>query len=220
LGNLRVVTTAKSGYIQRKIVKVCEDIQIQYDQTVRDATGKIYQFSYGENGYDSTKTIRVNNEPNPCDISRLADRLNTSFELGINEESDPDEYTPKISSTILEDGQHRSLSTSSEKKKLISKIKKKNPKTVVNEDWNTDELSQRLESLDIEEDSEDYENDDDEVEDEDEEGDEEEDEEGDEEGDEEEGDEEGDEDEEGDDEEDDDYEEDNYEQEEMDFNDD
>jgi hypothetical protein len=78
--------TAKSGYIQRKIVKVCEDIQIQYDNTVRDATGKIYQFSYGENDFDCTKTVKVNDVPSSCNITRLAERLNLNFENEIKEE--------------------------------------------------------------------------------------------------------------------------------------
>jgi len=73
--------TAKSGYIQRKIVKVCEDIQIQYDQTVRDTTGKIYQFAYGENNLDATKTVKVNNSQQICDIQRIAEKLNSSYEI-------------------------------------------------------------------------------------------------------------------------------------------
>ena len=77
--------TAKSGYIQRRIVKICEDIKIQYDRTVRDVTGKIYQFAYGNDNYNPIKTIRVNGAPQVCNISRLASKLNTCFEEGISE---------------------------------------------------------------------------------------------------------------------------------------
>lgn len=80
------LSTAKSGYNQRKIVKVCEDIKINYDGTVRDVSNNIYQFSYGSNGYDPVKTIRINDQPSTCDISRLVDRLNTTFEMGINDD--------------------------------------------------------------------------------------------------------------------------------------
>ena len=68
--------TSKSGYMQRRIVKVCEDIKVMYDGTVRDTTGKIYQTSYGENGYDPCQLVKVNNELDCCDIGRLVDRLN------------------------------------------------------------------------------------------------------------------------------------------------
>jgi DNA-directed RNA polymerase beta' subunit len=95
--------TAKSGYIQRKIVKVCEDIQVKYDQTVRDTTGKIYQFCYGENNYDPTKTVKVDNNQQVCDIYRLVDRLNKNFENGHDENIEID-TEPKIKFTeIVED---------------------------------------------------------------------------------------------------------------------
>jgi hypothetical protein len=81
MGNHRVGTTAKSGYIQRRIIKVCEDIQVTYDGSVRDATGKIYQLSYGDNGMDPCQTVKVNGVQQSCDISRMVDRLNLQFEI-------------------------------------------------------------------------------------------------------------------------------------------
>jgi DNA-directed RNA polymerase II subunit RPB1 len=94
------LSTAKSGYIQRKIAKVCEDIQIQYDQTVRDATGKIYQFAYGNDCFDPVKTIRVKNmPPQACDIERLVGKLNTSHELGLKEK--PKVSGPEIKSEFI-----------------------------------------------------------------------------------------------------------------------
>ena len=81
MGNHRVGTTAKSGYIQRRIIKVCEDIQVTYDGSVRDATDKIYQLSYGDNGMDPCQTVKVNGIQQSCDISRMVDRLNLQFEI-------------------------------------------------------------------------------------------------------------------------------------------
>jgi DNA-directed RNA polymerase beta' subunit len=72
--------TATSGYMQRRIVKLTEDIKIQYDGTVRDATGKIYQMTYGDNGIDPTMTTRVNGTQEACDIGRLVDKLNAKHE--------------------------------------------------------------------------------------------------------------------------------------------
>jgi hypothetical protein len=69
-----------SGYIQRRIVKLTEDIKIQYDGTVRDVIGSIYQLSYGENGIDPKATIKVDDEQQPCDISSIVDKLNMKHE--------------------------------------------------------------------------------------------------------------------------------------------
>lgn len=49
------VKTSETGYIQRRLVKAMEDCKIYYDQTVRNATGVIVQFMYGEDGMDGTK---------------------------------------------------------------------------------------------------------------------------------------------------------------------
>lgn len=52
------VKTSETGYIQRRLVKAMEDCKIYYDQTVRNATGAIVQFLYGEDGMDGTKVER------------------------------------------------------------------------------------------------------------------------------------------------------------------
>jgi DNA-directed RNA polymerase beta' subunit len=75
--------TATSGYMQRRIVKLTEDIKIQYDGTVRDATGKIYQMAYGDNGIDPTMTSRVGGVQEACDIGRLIGRMNMNHELRV-----------------------------------------------------------------------------------------------------------------------------------------
>jgi DNA-directed RNA polymerase beta' subunit len=72
--------TATSGYMQRRIVKLTEDIKIHNDGTVRDVTGHIYQIVYGENGLDPTCTVKVNGEQEFCDISRLVTKLNMEEE--------------------------------------------------------------------------------------------------------------------------------------------
>ena len=158
--NMTAMSTAKSGYIQRKIVKVCEDIQVQYDQTVRDATGKIYQFVYGDDNYDPIKTIRVGGTPSPLDVSRLADRLNTSFELGID---DDDDTEPEISSSLITPHKEiEKVKVSNEQQKLIDKIRNNYPSTIVDDDWSVQELRQRLQALNLE--TEDSDQDDDDLE--------------------------------------------------------
>ncbi len=48
------VKTAKSGYIQRRLMKAHEDIVVHYDGTVRNSLGNIIQYVYGEDGVDGT----------------------------------------------------------------------------------------------------------------------------------------------------------------------
>jgi DNA-directed RNA polymerase subunit A' len=48
--------TPKSGYLYRRLANAMQDIKVEYDGTVRDSTGKIIQFSYGEDGIDVSKS--------------------------------------------------------------------------------------------------------------------------------------------------------------------
>ena len=50
------VKTSQTGYIQRRLIKGLEDIKVEYDMTVRNNMGKIIQFAYGDDGFDSIKT--------------------------------------------------------------------------------------------------------------------------------------------------------------------
>mmetsp|Transcript_1124 Transcript_1124/g.1872 ORF Transcript_1124/g.1872 Transcript_1124/m.1872 type:complete len:1737 (-) Transcript_1124:140-5350(-) len=47
--------TAETGYIQRRLVKAMEDVTLQYDGTIRNSSGEIIQFCYGEDGLDATR---------------------------------------------------------------------------------------------------------------------------------------------------------------------
>jgi DNA-directed RNA polymerase II subunit RPB1 len=49
------VKTSSCGYVQRRLIKGLEDLKVEYDMTVRNSKGKIIQFQYGEDGFDSTK---------------------------------------------------------------------------------------------------------------------------------------------------------------------
>ncbi len=54
------VKTSQTGYIQRRLIKGLEDIKVEYDMTVRNSQGKIIQFAYGDDSFDSTKTENQN----------------------------------------------------------------------------------------------------------------------------------------------------------------
>ena len=47
------VKTAKSGYIQRKLVKTMEDLKVSHDYSVRSSNGDIVQFVYGDDAFNS-----------------------------------------------------------------------------------------------------------------------------------------------------------------------
>ena len=44
------VKTADTGYIQRRLIKALEDVQVKYDATVRTSRDQVLQFIYGEDG--------------------------------------------------------------------------------------------------------------------------------------------------------------------------
>ncbi|OCF37907.1 DNA-directed RNA polymerase II subunit RPB1 [Kwoniella heveanensis BCC8398] len=63
------VKTAETGYIQRRLVKAMEDLKVGYDGTVRNSTGDVIQFLYGEDGMDGSAM-----EKQSLDIIRLSNR--------------------------------------------------------------------------------------------------------------------------------------------------
>jgi DNA-directed RNA polymerase beta' subunit len=52
---LHVYDTSQTGYIQRRLIKGLEDLKVEYDMTVRNSKGKIVQFKYGDDGFDTTR---------------------------------------------------------------------------------------------------------------------------------------------------------------------
>ena len=47
------VKTADTGYMQRRLIKVMEDLVVQYDMSVRNTEQKIISFCYGDDGFDA-----------------------------------------------------------------------------------------------------------------------------------------------------------------------
>jgi DNA-directed RNA polymerase subunit A' len=48
--------TPKSGYLYRRLANALQDLKVEYDETVRDAAGKIIQFNYGEDSIDVSRS--------------------------------------------------------------------------------------------------------------------------------------------------------------------
>jgi DNA-directed RNA polymerase beta' subunit len=72
--------TSVSGYGQRQGVKLNEDIKVYADYTVRDINGRLYQYIFGDVGYDPAQTIKVGSSQTFCDVYRLVERLKKPFE--------------------------------------------------------------------------------------------------------------------------------------------
>jgi len=53
------IQTADSGYISRKLIKAAEDLMVNYDMTVRNASSNIIQFTYGDDNMDPTKLEKI-----------------------------------------------------------------------------------------------------------------------------------------------------------------
>ena len=60
------VKTSDTGYIQRRLMKSMEDQHVEHDATVRNVTGSVIQFIYGEDGVDTTCI-----EGQPCNLSMM-----------------------------------------------------------------------------------------------------------------------------------------------------
>ena len=63
------------------MMKLGEDQTVQEDGTVRDASGQVYQFSYGEDNLDGAETVVKKGVPVVCDIVRMAQKLNGQYEV-------------------------------------------------------------------------------------------------------------------------------------------
>jgi DNA-directed RNA polymerase subunit A' len=62
--------TPKSGYLYRRLANAMQDLRVEYDQTVRNASKKIVQFTYGEDGIDVSKS-----EGGKINIKRIVDSV-------------------------------------------------------------------------------------------------------------------------------------------------
>ncbi|GAA0726918.1 DNA-directed RNA polymerase subunit A' [Halorubrum trapanicum] len=67
------VRTSKSGYLQRRLINALSELEAQYDGTVRDTSGRIIQFEFGEDG---TSPVKVSSgEEDGIDVDNIVDRV-------------------------------------------------------------------------------------------------------------------------------------------------
>jgi len=82
------VRTQQSGYMQRRLINALEHLRIEYDETVRNSTGDIIQFHYGEDGVDPAKS----DHGKAVNVSRIAEQVRIMVDRG---KPAPKEYIKK-----------------------------------------------------------------------------------------------------------------------------
>ena len=73
------VKTSTTGYIQRRLIKGMEDIQVMYDNTVRNNKNKIIQFSYGGTNFDTVHIENMKFELLNMSLNDIYERYNYAF---------------------------------------------------------------------------------------------------------------------------------------------
>jgi DNA-directed RNA polymerase subunit A' len=59
--------TPKSGYLYRRLVNALQDLKVEYDHTIRDASGNIIQFEYGGDNSDVSRLHLKNKQIDPAE---------------------------------------------------------------------------------------------------------------------------------------------------------
>ncbi|MFB6242616.1 MAG: hypothetical protein ABEH80_00835, partial [Halobaculum sp.] len=67
------VRTSKSGYLQRRLINALSELEAQYDGTVRNTSGTVVQFEFGEDG---TSPVKVSSsEDADIDVDQITERI-------------------------------------------------------------------------------------------------------------------------------------------------
>ncbi|MBC8223332.1 DNA-directed RNA polymerase subunit A', partial [Candidatus Bathyarchaeota archaeon] len=72
------VRTQQSGYMQRRLINALEHLRVEYDGTVRNSSGDIVQFRYGEDGVDPAKS----DHGKAVDVENLIERVKIAIPKG------------------------------------------------------------------------------------------------------------------------------------------
>ena len=102
------VKTSQTGYIQRRLIKGCEDLKVCYDMTIRNNKNKIIQFSYGD---DNVVTTKVENQSIPI-VNMSLEEIYAHWQIPDTSKVASLNYTKKTLSKMKK-----------QKKKLTSKTK-------------------------------------------------------------------------------------------------
>ena len=103
------VKTSQTGYIQRRLVKGLEDLQVKYDMTVRNNKNRVIQFRYGD---DCIDPIKVENQSLPL-VKMTIEEIYAHFQIPTENLDDIfiTNYTPRVK---------KKMKKKSEKDRLIA----------------------------------------------------------------------------------------------------
>ena len=73
------VKTSTTGYIQRRLIKGMEDIQVLYDGTVRNNKNKVIQFKYGGTSFDTTHIENMKFDLISMNVNDIYEHFNYGF---------------------------------------------------------------------------------------------------------------------------------------------
>lgn len=65
------IRTSQSGYLQRRLINALQDLEVNYDGTVKETRGIIIQFKYGEDGVDASRRDYVG----PENVHRIVQKV-------------------------------------------------------------------------------------------------------------------------------------------------
>ena len=73
--------TANTGYIQRKMIKMLEDLKFDYTNVVSNSKNNVIEFMYGEDNLDVSKLLKTKTGLSFIDIEHVNNKFNTEIEL-------------------------------------------------------------------------------------------------------------------------------------------
>ncbi|XP_027150331.1 DNA-directed RNA polymerase III subunit 1-like isoform X1 [Coffea eugenioides] len=94
------VKTADTGYMSRRLMKALEDLSIQYDNTVRNASSCIVQFVYGDDGMDPSQMEEKSGHP--LNFDRLLMKVKASCPAGDQKSLSPSDICKKTDERLSE----------------------------------------------------------------------------------------------------------------------
>ena len=70
------VKTAETGYMSRRLMKSLEDVSVHYDHSIRNSSGAVVQFQYGDDGLDPTN---MEGQASPVNLEHAFTHVEVGF---------------------------------------------------------------------------------------------------------------------------------------------
>jgi intein/homing endonuclease len=79
--SLNLYDTSSTGYCQRRMIKMVEDLRFGYSNLVTNASENVVQFMYGDDNFDASKLIKTSHGLSFIDINHVCEKLNNNIEF-------------------------------------------------------------------------------------------------------------------------------------------